>query len=353
MKNKIFYTKLLAWLIPIIGLLSSQSCNNEDDDMKGTTPVIELVSASVDANNKPVDPLVSTHIGYPSNTYVIKGSGFASLRHVYFNDYESTFNPNLVTDNAIIITINIKTPYVNGSNKLKLVTATGTVEYDFVIAPPSPIFNGFQSINAADGTNITLKGNYFVNPTVKVGNTDAAIVSYDLTHIVATLPAGSQGKKVSVTTLSGTVTYSSQIGTSIYDDTFSGGISNATWAGDTYDTAYSTDPANIKQGEKAIKWDVKAWSAFQIDNSPSIPSAAKGIRFYIKSTSAINNGLRLILNYSWGTTPSVSVGKEYQYVEIPWSSFGLASAPSTMNVVFNNNTGNTNTIYMDDIGYYY
>jgi hypothetical protein len=71
------------------------------------------------------------------------------------------------------------------------------------------------------------------------------------------------------------------------------------------------------------------------------------------STWIVNKGLRLILNYSWGTTPSISVGTEYQYVEIPWSSFGLASAPSTMNIVFNNNTGNTNTIYMDDIGYYY
>lgn len=352
MKNKIFYKQLFAFLIPIIGLLSVQSCNS-DDDIKSTTPMIELVSASVDANNKPVDPLVSTHIGYPANTYVIKGSGFASLRHIYFNDYESTFNPNFVTDNAIIVTININTPYANGSNKLKLVTGYGTVEYDFVIAPPSPVFNGFQSINAADGTNITLKGNYFVNPQVKIGDTDAAIVSYDLTHIVATLPSGSQGKKVSVKTLSGTVTYPSQIGTSIYDDVFYGGISNATWAGDTYDIAYSADASNIKQGDKAIKWDVKAWSAFQIDNSPTIPVNAKGIRFYIKSTSAINNGLRLILNYSWTTTPSINVGTEYQYVEMPWSAFGLSSTPSTMNVVFNNNTGDTNTIYMDDIGYYY
>lgn len=352
MKNNTFYTQLLVLLIPIIGLLSVQSCTN-DDDTKSTTPMIELVSASVDANNKPVDPLVSTHIGYPANTYVIKGSGFASLSHIYFNDYESTFNPNMVTDNSIIVTININTPYANGSNKLKLVTGYGIVEYDFVIAPPAPIFNGFQSINAADGDNITLKGNYFVDPQVKVGDTDATIVSYDLNHIVATLPSGSQGKKVSVTTLSGTVTYTSQIGTSIYDDTFLSGIANATWAGDTYDIAYDADVSNIKQGDKAIKWDVKGWSAFQIDNSPAIPATAKGIRFYIKSTAAINNGLRLILNYTWTTTPSISVGTEYQYIELPWSAFGLSSAPPTMNMVFNNNTGDTNTIYMDDIGYYY
>ncbi|AZI20335.1 hypothetical protein EIH08_06055 [Chryseobacterium taklimakanense] len=222
-----------------------------------------------------------------------------------------------------------------------------------MIAPPAPIVTGFQSVNAADGSNIIIKGNYFVNPTVKVGDASATIVSYTLTQIIATLPNGSQGKKVSVTTLSGTSAYTSQVGTSIYDDVFYGNISNSTWAGDTYNIAYSDNPANIKQGEKAIKWNAKAWSAFQIDNSPNIPSASKGIRFYIKSAAPISNGIKLILNYSWAATPTISSETEYKYIEIPWSEFGLASAPATMNLTFNHAQGEPNDIYLDDIGYYY
>lgn len=345
---------LIKTVLLIAVFTTVYSCrDNEETASASKTLKIDMVSASVDESGQPLNPLVNTNIGYANNTYVIRGSGFTGLQHIYFNDYESYFNPNFVTDNTIFVTINENTPYVNGSNKLKLVTGYGTVEYDFIIAPPSPIVTGFQSVNAADGSSITIKGNYFVNPTVKVGDASATIVSYTLTQIIATLPNGSQGKKVSVTTLSGTSAYTSQVGTSIYDDVFYGSISNSTWAGDTYNIAYSENPANIQQGEKAIQWNAKAWSAFQIDNSPNIPSTSKGIRFYIKSAAPISNGIKLILNYSWAATPTISSATEYQYIEIPWSEFGLTSAPETMNLTLNHAQGEPNDIYLDDIGYYY
>lgn len=356
MKNLIINNyKKVFFLILSITLWSA--CSNEDNEANAATaPSIEFVAASVNADGSPSD-LTPTTVGFAKNTYVIRGKGFASLKHIYFNDFESYFNPNLVTDNNIIVSINENTPYSNVNNKLKLVTVSGTVEFDFVIAPPAPVFNGFQSINTADGGNIVIKGNYFVNPTVKVGDIAATVVSNDLTHIVATLPAGSQGKKVSVTTLSGTVTYNSQVGTSIYDDVFYGGVTNSTWSGDVYDIAYNADAANIMQGDKAIKWSAKAYSAFQIDNSPTIPSNAKGIRFYAKAkTATAVNAIKLILNYSWSSTPMITVGEVYKYYEIPFegsTGFGLSSAPSTMNLTFNHATGVENEIYLDDIGYYY
>lgn len=332
------------------------ACNDDDTSGIDRAPIIEFVAPAVDANGMPSD-LTPTNVGFANNTYVIRGKNFSSLKHIYFNDYESYFNPTLVTDTNIIVSINENTPYSNVSNKLKLVTGVGTVEYDFVIAPPAPVFNGFQPVNTADGTNITIKGNYFVNPEVKVGDASATIVSSDLTHIVATLPAGSQGKKVSVSTLSGTATYNSQVGTSIYDDVFYGGISVSTWAGDVYDIAYSEDATNIMQGDKAIKWNAKTWSALQIDNSPEMPANAKGIRFYAKAKVATaTNAIKLILNYSWGTTPTITIGEVYKYYEIPFegsAGFGLSGTPSTMNLTFNNASGSEYEIYLDDIGYYY
>nr|WP_314495932.1 IPT/TIG domain-containing protein [uncultured Chryseobacterium sp.] len=356
MKNLNLKNFIKVFLLFLTATLWS-ACSNDDNEENGTSnPSIEFVAASVNTDGSPSN-LTPTTVGFANNTYIIRGKGFSNLKNIYFNNYESYFNPTLVTDNNIIVSINEKTPYSNVNNKLKLVTASGTVEYDFVIAPPAPLFNGFQSINAADGSSIIIKGNYFVNPMVKVGDTQATIVSSTLTQITATLPAGSQGKKVSVTTLSGTVTYSSQVGTSIYDDIFYGGVTNSTWAGDTYNIAYSTDAANIMQGDKAIKWNAKAFSAFQIDNSPSIPANAKGIRFYAKAkTAGATNGVRLILNYSWTTTPSITIGEVYKYYEIPFTGangFGLSATPSTMNLTLNHNTGVENEIYLDDIGYYY
>lgn len=353
MKNLVVKNyKILVLLI--FALISWSACRSNDENVTSAEPVIDLVSKSVDSTGAPMNPLVNTRLGFANNTYVIKGRGFSSLKHVYFNDFESFFNTTLVTDNTIIVTVNRDTPYLNGSNKLKIVTGYGTLLYDFVIGPPTPEFAGFQSINAADGSNIALKGNYFVNPIVTVGGVNATIVSSDLTNIVATLPPGSQGKKVTVKTLSGAITYTSQIGTSIYDDVFYGGITANTWGGasEPFNLAYSENPANIKQGDKAIEYKANGYSALQCDNSPGIPATAKGIRFYAKAKTAGTNNLKLILNYSYGTTPKVSLDTNYKYYELPWSEFGLSAAPSTMNLTYNNFSGDKNIIYIDDIGYY-
>ncbi|UJF29593.1 IPT/TIG domain-containing protein [Kaistella sp. 97-N-M2] len=356
---KINYLKSLKYFLLMLASFTILSACRDDDNeggMAGALPAVDYVAPAVDADGNPSD-LTPTSVGFANNTYIIKGSNLASVQHIYFNDYETAFNTNLVTNTHIIVTVNENTPYADVSNKLKIVTGFGTVEYDFTIAPPAPVLKGFHSINAADGETIVIKGNYFVDPVVNVGDLPATVISNTLTEITATLPAGSQGKKVSVTTLSGTATYQSQIGTSIYDDVFYGAVTNSTWSGDVYDIAYDADEANIKQGSKAIKWQAKAYSGFQIDNSPEIPATAKGIRFYAKAKNATDpNSMKLVLNYSWNTTPTITITDTYQYFEIPFASsagFGLSSTPSTMNLTFNNASGEENDIYLDDIGYYY
>ena len=352
MKN--FINKTFKYFIFLLAVtVVWTACRNDDDEKISTSaPTINLVAASVDENGQPTD-LSSITVGYANNVYVIKGTGFATLQHVYFNDYESYFNPNLVTDNTIIVTINEKTPYANVNNKLKLVTKFGTVEYDFTVAPPAPVIDGFQSVNAADGDNIVIKGNYFVNPVVKIGDAQATISATSLTEITAKLPAGSQGQKISVTTLSGTATYGSEIGTAFYDDILYGSTVNSGW-GETHDIAYSADPLNIKQGEKSIKLDISAWSGFQFDNAPAFPAAAKGIRFYAKATTAGSQNMQVMINNNWSNRATIDITGDFQEYRIPWSTFGLSSTPtvSSTNIIFFNQ-GNANVYYIDDLGYYY
>jgi hypothetical protein len=123
-------------------------------------------------------------------------------------------------------------------------------------------------------------------------------------------------------------------------------------ASEKFNLAYSADPTNIEQGDKSIEYVANSYSSLQFDNSPTIPSTAKGVRFYAKATTAGTQNLRLILNYSYGTMPLRDLGSTFQYYEVPWSAFGLTAAPSNMNMIFNNYSGAVNTIYLDDIGYY-
>ncbi|MCZ8196927.1 MAG: hypothetical protein O9267_04915 [Flavobacterium sp.] len=343
---------LLGCLSFLLATFVATSCSNDDNaNSSSNPPTITSVSASADEEGQPL-ALTPTSVGYANNVYIINGSGFSSLQHVYFNDFESYFNPNFVTDNTIFVTINTNTPYANGSNKLKVVTKNGTAEFDFVIAPPSPIVTGYNSINAANGDQIKIKGNYFVNPVVKIGNNQATIVSSTLTEIIATLPNNSQGNTVSVSTLSGTATYYTQIGTAFYDDILYGSTVNSGW-GETHDTGYSEDASNVKQGDKSIKLDISAWSGFQFDNAPAFASTANGIRFFAKAKTSGTQNMQVMINYNWNDRATIDITNEFKEFRIPWSTFGLSSAPtgSSSNIIFFNQ-GTANIYYIDDLGYY-
>jgi len=341
MKNLIltYYKAIFLLLIAF----SAITCRDNDSyDPASALPVINKVAASVDEDGQPANPLVSTHVGYANNTYIIQGSGFYSLKHVYFNDHESYFNPNLVTDNTIIVTIDVDTPYENGSNKLKIVTGFGTVEYDFVIAPPAPVFKGFNPVNAADGELITLKGNYFVDPIVKVGDVQAEIVSNTLTEIVAKLPAGSQHKKVSVTTLSGEVVWDTAVGTAIFDDQFYAPWNIEDWNNHTYET----DSEQAFQGNVFIRKKIAGWDNIQSNwNWDDQISQYTGIKFAVRSSAP--GKLKLVFNGDWGEKFLFTTDKDWKEYRFTWEELGNPQA--LQNISFQEFTGTEITYDFDNI----
>lgn len=330
-------TSCFKLLVLFFSLSVLTSCSDDTDT--GTPPIIDKVSLATDTDLQPITQ------GYANNMYIVQGSGFSSVQKIYFNDVDTYFNPTLVTDNSIFVTIDVNTPYEGGSNKLIVVTKNGSVEYNFVVAPPAPIFKGFQPINAADGQTITIKGNFFLNPIVTVGGTAATIVSYTLTEIVAVLPTGSQGKRVAVQTISGSVEYSSQIGTAIYDDAFYGSVTAAGW-GETHNLSNTDSPS---QGNNAIKVDIQPWSGFQLDTSRSISSNVIGIKFFMKATTPAR--MRLVFNGDWGNQVWVDLTTSYQEFFIPWSNFGLTGPPANFSSLVFGSDGVANAYYIDDIGY--
>ncbi|MEC4005470.1 IPT/TIG domain-containing protein [Flavobacterium sp. SUN052] len=341
------FGRLLLTLFISITLLSS--CNNDDSSASNQQPVISSVSASVDQSGQAI-ALTPITIGYANNLYIIQGSGFSTTKKVLFNDTEASFNPNFVTDSSIFVTININTPYANASNKLKVITDYGVAEFDFTVAPPAPILQSYNSINAADGDTITIYGSFFLNPTVTFGTTPATVISSTLSEIQVVVPAGSNHKYVTVTTISGSSTSTQAIGTAIYDDDRASFVENylGPWDGSGF-----TQNTDIKiQGASSIKAVFTGYTGFKfpIYATPVATAGYSGIRVSLKSTKDTGK-FKLVINGNYGGGKEITFNSNWTSFVIPFSDLGY-SGTSINEIVFQEygNAGG-DTLYLDDVGF--
>ena len=123
MKNiKIKYL-LPFFAIAALALGIFSSCDSDNEGSSGSSGTLSITSV---VKAEPGD-LVPVTQGDPKNYYIIRGTGLSLVQKIYFNDFDTYFNPVLVTDTEIFVLIDEKTPYANASNKLKVVTKNGTV----------------------------------------------------------------------------------------------------------------------------------------------------------------------------------------------------------------------------------
>lgn len=314
------------------------SCNDDDSASSSGAPAIESVSLSMN------DSLVEQ--GMANNMYIIRGKGFTGTQKIYFNETDTYFNNTFVTDNVILVTIDRNTPYENASNELKVVTLNGTATYQFVVAPPAPAVKSFNPVNAADGSQITIYGSFFLDPVVKIGGVEAQIVSSTLTQIVAIVPPGSQHKYVSVETISGRSEWNTAIGTAIYDDAF-----YAPWDIEAWNNhVYVTDAAKAYQGVKFIKKAIAGWDNIQGNWAWNDQlSQYTGIHFAVRSDDAAK--LQLIFNGAWGddATRQFTTSTEWKEVYFTWEQLGNPAA--LQNITFKEFTGNAHNYYFDNFGF--
>lgn len=330
----------IAMAFMVLNMFSS--CDSNDDSSGGSAPVITSVAKAEEGDLVPVTQ------GDPKNYYIIRGTGLKTVEKIYFNDFDTYFNPTLVTDTEIFVLIDEKTPYADASSELKVVTKLGTVIYDFVISPPSPSFGSFNPINAADGEEVTIYGNYFLDPIVKVGDETVPVISSTLTEIKIKLPAGSNKKYISVTNISGTATSTYAVGTALFDDVAYYGFTFPAWNNHTYETEGS------EQGVVHIKKKMAAWDNLQGDWSWYDQIADySGIRIAIKADSP--GTLKFIFNGDWSERNMLTVGTGWTTFVIPWSALG--NADHVQNISFQNmskdaaGNGVENTFYIDNIGF--
>ncbi|PKB17822.1 IPT/TIG domain-containing protein [Flavobacterium sp. 5] len=354
MKNFKKFMILKVYLIASISLFLLNSCSNDDNNGHSTTLAISGFSASVvddpliegdRQTDVPVDKLVC------GNMYIIRGTGFSSLKEISFNGMKSVFNLTLVTDTAIIVTIDSKTPYYNEMNEVKLVTGIGTLKYTIPVLPPYPHIQGFP-INAKPGDLITITGDYFLHPVVYFGTTAVETVSSTLTEIVVKVPNGNYLQNLAITNVSGTTVAPQTFGSAIYDDAYTNiyGWEELWSDNNVVNKEYTKD---FSQGSKCIEWKtVGDWRGYNIALASwnfTDTDKYKAVRFSIKM--AKTGKVKFFVNGNADNNIKITEYKEgnWIYVEIPLSEVG---SPAVLEKIGFQELGGFggNIIYLDDIG---
>ena len=194
--NKIINIKsLIAIALLITGSFVFQSCN---EDESYPTPSIMNVRPTADNN-----PITEGNFG---DVIAIQGTGFGSTQEVWFNTVMAEFNPTLVTDNNIILSIPSDFPE-EINDKITVVTKGGSAEFDFKVIVPAPIISSISNEFPKGGETVVIEGDIFYNiqSVSFTGGGDGEIVSYDPTMIQVIVPSG---------TTAGTFTVNSTAGSS-------------------------------------------------------------------------------------------------------------------------------------------
>lgn len=356
MKNIKNRMLLKLCLLASISILLFTSCSNDSGDSGGSsTGKLEVTGISKSVVDDPLvdgdrEVDVPTDIINAGNYYIIRGSGFSTLKSISFNGLESYFNSTFVTDNAIVVLVDEKTPYYNEMDEMKIVTNVGTLKYKVAIRPPSPSIKGFP-INPNAGDIITIKGEYFLRPVVNFGTTKVELIESSLTEIKVKVPDDFKYKYLSITNVSGTTVAGQAFGSALYDDAPTNIWGwDEKWDGtNVFDLAYTKD---FSQGSKCIEWKSGEWDGYLIALASwnfTDTDKFKAVRFSVKGAKA--GKVKFFINGNADSNFKVVEFKSdsWTYIEIPFSDLGNPAVLSKIGWQEFGGFGG-NTILLDDIG---
>jgi hypothetical protein len=303
--------------------------------------------------------------------YGIIGTNLLTTSSVSFNGVSVYFNPTLLTDNSIIVTIPSSTstatqvPFGPGqSNKLTIVTAHGTVDYTFPIQQPAPVITSFTPLSASAGDIVTITGSVFNSVSaVRFDTTPAVIVGTPTaTSIQVRVPAGVASAYIYVTTPGGTTKSPASFGFkyTIYDDALAtgwGGQGSGGYSGygSTLNFASPTQP---KRGTNAIGVAFNgSYDALQIGYGGATVLNVKtlgltSIKFSVYAGAGIKTGdkLQVVINGAYGGYTVTLTAGAYTDFTVPLSALGNPTEIKEF-VLQNQGSAAPSTIYVDDIGF--
>lgn len=310
--------------------------------------------------------------GSLGNSYAILGTNLLTTKSVSFNGVSVYYNPALLTDHSIIVTIPALTSMAtqvpfgpNQTNKLVVVTKYGSVSYNFPITQPAPVITSFSPQVANPGDIVTITGQIFTGVTaVRFDKIPATIVGTPTaTQIQVKVPQGVSSNLIYVTTPGGTAVSATTFGFKyvVYTESLATG-----WGGQGsggYDGYNSTRTYNDKTQPAAGTYDIAAvftnnYGALQLGyggataiNVKTLGLTAIKFSVYAGQGFAAGQKLQVVINgaYGSGVVVTLTPGAYTDFV-IPLSTLGN---PSTITEIVLQNYGVTPpcTIYVDNLGF--
>ncbi|WP_448697489.1 IPT/TIG domain-containing protein [Mucilaginibacter sp. AW1-3] len=394
MKKLNIMSKNLYWILSALIALSFASCKKDSPNLIGGTgaPTIDgvhTVYKSVVDSSRITTTIIYNSSGVPTTTtnpnynpqvvafdslvtsgrggsqYRITGTNLGSTTNVYFNGVAAYFNPAVLADNSIIVTLPTTAPFNPGqAATLTVVTLHGSVDYKFTVVQPPPQIVSFTPVAASVGDTIYINGTVFDNATsVKFGTVAAKIVGNTSTQLKVLLPAGVVQAFITVTTAGGSTTSANSFGYKyiIFDDARATG-----WGGNGggYSGYTSTIDFNnsspVERGSKSIAVTFQgSYGALQIgyggSAAPNVTTLGlKSIKFFVYGGNGIKTGdkLQVVINGNYNGTTVVMTAGAWVSCTVPLSSL-MASVTGTINEVVLQSQGSAvpSTIYVDDLGF--
>ena len=148
--NKLFFKVLILF---IIGNIVFVSCKEDEPGPPVITQVRLTDPAKADSTFTQADP---------GTLIVIQGENLGGLLHVYFNNYEASFNSVFTTETNVIVRIPEEAPTEvidpDVPHEIRIVTNHGEATYTFSLTPPPPEIYYISNENAIPGEEIYISG---------------------------------------------------------------------------------------------------------------------------------------------------------------------------------------------------
>ena len=383
MKKKNFTLPIFYFLLFFAGAVFVISCKKSTGGAAPTISRVRLISKNdtvsatttgrIDSTGQAVDTTYSYAViqafdstvagGRLNNQYAIIGTNLETTLSVSFNGLSVYFNPGLVTDHSIIITIPANAPFgPSQNNTLTVVTRFGSVNFSFPILQPPPIITSFTPAVGSAGDTVTITGSVFDGlMSVCFDTANAVILSSNSTQIVVLVPAGVVQSYIYVTTPGGTTQSANSFGFK-YIIYLSGLTTGWGGNGGGYSGYSSTldfsENSHILTGTSNISVVFSSnYGALQIGYGGSTISVSTlgltAIKFSVYGGSGTPDGTmaQVVINGDYGDAKSFAItAGSYTTYTIPLSSLGN---PGTITefVIQGENVGVPSTIYVDDIGF--
>jgi hypothetical protein len=189
MKMKIKEMKNLSWILLALIAFGLASCRKDNSTgftpgtgaptitsvhtlSKSDTSKTPLSTTTIDTSGNTTVNTTSTYVinpaafdsvttsGQKQNYYVIYGTNLGSTTKITFNGVVAYFNPALITDKSLIVSIPTTVPTVGASatNKIVVTTLHGSVAYNFTTLTPVPTIQTVSDYDFWSGSQITLNG---------------------------------------------------------------------------------------------------------------------------------------------------------------------------------------------------